>query len=137
MQTLLLGLALIGSPVTANQAPFQPGNYPPAVPYVAPQAAPYAPVPGANPYAPTPAFPTPALTLPQFAAVFRPVPGLHKVVIIHPRTGQPVPVCFRLPHGCPEVNLGRRHIEFEYDDIDVEVEIRFRFRGTVDVDYDD
>lgn len=123
MNSLLIGLVMAGSPAVAAQGPFQPGYYPPAVPYVAPQATPYAPAP--------------ALTLQQFAAVFRPVPGLHRVVIIHPKTGRPVPVCFRLPHGCPEVNVGRRYIEFEYDDIDVEVKIRFRHRGTVDVDYDD
>lgn len=123
MQTLFLSLALTGSPAATGQGPFQPGYYPPAAPYVLPAAAPYAP--------------PPALTLQQFAAVFRPVAGLHKVVIIHPRTGVPLPVCFRLPPGCPEVNVGRRYIEFEYDDIGVEVEIRFRHRGTVDVDYDD
>ncbi len=114
MTSLLLGLALTASPVGIAQFPpgFQP--LPPPAPLVRP-----APV---------------ALTLEQFGKWFQPVPGHHRVWLVHPKTCQPVEVCFTLPPGCPRVEIGRRKIEFDYGKR--EVEIHFRHSGRVDVEYD-
>jgi hypothetical protein len=78
------------------------------------------------------------MTLREFAHCFVPTPGTHHVWIIHPFTGCPVEVCFKLPRGhChPKVDLNRRSIEFEYRD-GCEVEICFHRNGKVHVDYDD
>ncbi len=73
----------------------------------------------------------------EFAKCFVPVPGYHRVKILHPRTKCPVQVCFKLPAcACPpKVRVGRRSIEYDYGDL--EVEIKFRLFGRVTVDYDD
>jgi hypothetical protein len=44
------------------------------------------------------------LTPEQFAQTFHPSPagGNYEVVLLHPRTCQPVKVCFGLPSGCPK-----------------------------------
>jgi hypothetical protein len=83
---------------------------------------------------PPPPAPVQALTVAEFAAAFQPVPGTHKVVLIHPVTGCPVEVCFTLPPGCPKVKVHRRELEFDYGRR--EVEIHFRHGGRVEVDYD-
>jgi hypothetical protein len=72
----------------------------------------------------------------EFARGFRPLPGNYEVLMLHPRSCQPVKVCFSLPHGCPEkVRIERDEIEFDYDDFEVEIE--FRRDGRVRVNYDD
>lgn len=75
-----------------------------------------------------------AFTLEQFGKVFQPIPGHHKVWIIHPKTCQPVEVCFTLPPGCPKVEISRRKIEFDYGKR--EIEVHFRHSGRVEVEYD-
>jgi hypothetical protein len=75
------------------------------------------------------------MTLDEFAAAFQPVPGIHEVTLVHPRTGQPVTVQFTLPPGVPrKVRVSRRDLEFDYGRH--EVDIRFLLRGRVRVDYD-
>jgi hypothetical protein len=70
----------------------------------------------------------------EFAAVFRPIPGLHKVLILHPNTRQPVEVCFELPPGnLKKVYADRTEIDFRY--ARSEVQIHFRKNGRVDVKY--
>jgi hypothetical protein len=82
-----------------------------------------------------PAAPVRALTVEEFAAAFQPVPGNHEVILLHPRTGQPVTVQFTLPPGVPKkVRVSRRDLEFDYGRH--EVDIRFLLRGRVRVDYD-
>jgi hypothetical protein len=163
MNSLLLGLALSSSPTTAAQPPLPPA-LPPGTPLTAPYrpgyANPYQPTynpyqpgyprrptyypPTAPPFAPgepTPGFPAPGghhepMTLAHFAKCFRPTPGHHTVCLIHPVTCRPVHVCFDLPFGCgcPEIDVNRRSIEFDYGKREIEIE--FRRNGTYEVDYD-
>lgn len=78
-----------------------------------------------------------AVTLEQFSRLFTPTPGRHEVWIIHPRTCQPVKVCFVLPGGkLKEFEVGKREIRFEFRG-GYEVDIEFRNNGTVRVEYDD
>lgn len=108
----------------------------------APAAGPYPPPPPPVVVpAPVPVVPAPvvqALTLDQFSRVFTPVPGKHHVWLIHPRTCQPVQVCFTLPDcgKLEQFRVNRRSIEFDFDKPNREVRIVFRLNGTVDVKYD-
>jgi hypothetical protein len=73
-----------------------------------------------------------AITVEEFAKAFVPVPGVHKVTLIHPKSCKPVEVCFTLPDcGCPKVRYNRHHLEFDYGKH--WTDIRFRFTGAVDV----
>jgi hypothetical protein len=89
---------------------------------------------------PTPAYPpvigpSRPMTPAEFMAVFRPIPGTHKVTLIHPGCkGNVVDVCFTLP-DCPlcDVKCRKRSITFDYGKH--EVEIVFRLFGKVDVQY--
>ena len=75
-----------------------------------------------------------ALTVEQFSRAFTPIPGKHDVWLIHPRTCQPVHVCFTLPAGkLRHVDVGRRVVEFDFGRCGVE--IIFRLNGTADVKY--
>ena len=76
-----------------------------------------------------------AFTVSEFAKGFEPIPGLHTVCLIHPKSCRPVEVCFKLPPGCPKVKATEHRLQFDYGKC--EVTIRFRHNGTVDVDYDD
>jgi hypothetical protein len=115
MNALVLGLAVL-SPS------HPPRHLPPPPPVVIVEAPP----PVLVPVVPT---------VSEFAKAFQPLPGLHKVVLLHPKTCRPVEVCFRLPPGCPKVKASKHRIEFDYGKC--EVTIRFRLTGRVDVDYDD
>lgn len=152
MATLVLGLALT--------APAQPPGFPPPLP---PGVRTFPPVVVAPPLRPLPPFrpappivvgfpppvvvpppvvappAVPALTLDQFSRVFVPTAGRHHYLIVHPRTGQPVEVCFTLPHcgRLERLEVGRSRIEIELDRPDFEVTIEFRHNGTVRIDYDD
>jgi hypothetical protein len=130
MNSLLLGLALTGSPVTAAHPPvvYRPG-YPDRV-YAPPVVV--APPPAIVPVEPLPR----PMTVAEFVRCFQPIPGHHDVWLIHPVTCRPVRVCFNLPPGCgcPKVRVHRREVKFDYGRR--EVEIRFRHNGTVSVDYD-
>jgi hypothetical protein len=62
--------------------------------------------------------PTPA----EFASAFKPIPGRHEVVLLHPYTNTPVTVFFDLPPGFPERVVARkRFIEFDYGRDEVEI----------------
>lgn len=71
-------------------------------------------------------------TVEEFAKTFTPLPGSYKVCLLHPKSCQPVEVCFTLPDcGCPKVHVNKHHLEFDYGKH--EVDIRFRHNGSVDV----
>lgn len=147
MTSLLLGLALSSPAQPPAYRPYPPAQYAsqlvrfpqvqpvrPVVPLVAPvlqPRVPQYPVPG--PVAPQ------VLSLKQFSRVFAPTPGRHHYWIVHPRTGQPVAVCFTLPN-CGKLDrfeVGSDWIEIEFDRPDFEVEINFRKNGRVEIEYDD
>jgi hypothetical protein len=68
--------------------------------------------------------------LDEFERCFRPCPGHHHVVIVHPVTKRPVEVCFDLP-DCKlrDFDVRRRSIEFDYGKHEVRIE--FNRDGTV------
>jgi hypothetical protein len=144
--TLVLGLALS----TPAQPPFplgQPVVFPPVRPL--PPLAPLPPInayrpnfPPAPVFVPPPvAFPQPvgALTLQQFSRVFAPTPGRHHYLIVHPRTCQPVEVCFVLPNcgRLDRVRVDRDSIHIDIDNPDYDVDVDFRNDGTVRIRYSD
>lgn len=76
----------------------------------------------------------PVYCLDTFARDFRPCPGRHHILIIHPVTKQPVEVCFSLPdRKLKEVEVNRREVEFKYGLGFHKVELDFRRDGTVKV----
>lgn len=81
----------------------------------------------------------PALTLPQFSRVFAPTPGRHHYWIVHPRTCQPVEVCFVLPNcgRLDRVRVDRDSIHIDIDNPDFDVDIDFRNDGSVRIRYSD
>lgn len=63
-------------------------------------------------------------TIQEFTAGFKPTPGTHEAVILHPYSNCPVKVSFCLPDGCPKVRVKgslRRAIEFNYIGKDVQI----------------
>jgi hypothetical protein len=84
--------------------------------------------------APTP-LPSPAvkaMTVEQFAESFKPQGGKYEVLLIHPKSGCPVKVCFALPPGCPTKVRWTKHVlEFDYGR--ESVRIRFYHNGDVKV----
>jgi hypothetical protein len=86
------------------------------------------------PAAPVPPAVVQAMTVEQFAAAFKPQPGKYEVVLIHPKSCQPVKVCFDLPPGCPrKVRVTKHVLEFDYGRDSVR--IRFFHDGDVKVLY--
>jgi hypothetical protein len=118
----------VGRPV-----PVEVGQPLPA-PVPVPVREPFTPPPPQGVVPVPPPAPQRALTLEEFAAAFKPIPGTHEVVLLHPGSGQPVPVSFTLPEGCPKVHVHRRQIVFDYGKH--EVEVHFRIGGRVQVRYD-
>jgi len=99
----------------------------------------YQPMPGrqaapAQPPQSQPQGPAPSHT--EFASTFQPLPGQYQVLILHPFTGQPVTVSFRLPpsRGAYRIRATARYVEF--DAPDHTVDIRFSRDGKVFVDQD-
>lgn len=75
-----------------------------------------------------------AMTLAEFASSFQPAPGTYEVLLVHPRSGCAVPVCFTLPEGCCKKVCVRRHeLAFDYGCQDVR--IHFRLCSRVKVSY--
>ncbi len=71
----------------------------------------------------------------QFAESFKPIPGKHRVTLIHPYTCCPVDVCFELPCECAKcVSADCNDITIRYGLIR-KVEIRFYKNGNVKVKY--
>jgi hypothetical protein len=115
----------------------EPPPFPPAPPLPSTEVPPIelpspTPLPGPSTI-PTPVLPTVLrpMTVGEFAACFKPTCGMHEVLLVHPRTGCPVKVCFTLPPGCPRVCATKRKIEFDYGRCSVD--IIFRIGGRVDV----
>jgi hypothetical protein len=89
---------------------------------------------------PTETLPTPTaiavvakpMTVEQFAENFQPKPGKYEVVLIHPKSCQPVKVCFELPAGCPTKVRWTKHV-LEFDYLRCSVRIRFYHDGDVKV----
>jgi hypothetical protein len=109
---------------------------PPVVTVPAPIVAPGVPLPPPPPTplpAPVAAPGTTALSVSDFVARFRPLPGKYEVTLIHPKTGCPVPVCFTLPGcSCPcRVSCTRLALRFDYGKS--QVVLRFRHNGTITV----
>ena len=106
------GVPVAMPPATANSAPEQ---------LPAPKTAPAA-VPA----------PMRAMTVTEFANSFQPAPGTYEVVLIHPRSGCAVPVCFTLPQGCCKKVCVRRHeLAFDYGCQDVCIHFRICSRVKV------
>lgn len=76
----------------------------------------------------------PAITVEQFAQSFKPQGGKYEVVLVHPKSGCPVKVCFELPPGCPSKVRCTKHV-LEYDYGRASVRIRFYHDGDVKVLY--
>jgi hypothetical protein len=126
----------VGSGVRV-QAPFVNVQVPPAlaipaVPANPPTVVPLPAQPEGLPV-PAPAVIRP-MTLQEFAACFRPMPGRHEVLLLNPKTGCPTRVCFTLPCGCPcKVRVSKRQVEFDYGH--ERVAIVFGLCGRVRVKY--
>jgi hypothetical protein len=90
-----------------------------------PQVVPTLPAPVLLPVRP--------MTLKEFASAVKPLPGNYEVLLIHPKTGCPVKVCFTLPPGCVrKVRVNSHRIEFVYKG-QHDVVIRFLHGGKVRV----
>ncbi len=73
------------------------------------------PVPQVVPSPPPAMLPVRPLTLDEFAASFKPLPGRYEVLLIHPKTCCPVKVCFTLPPGClRKMRVSKHKIVFDY-----------------------
>jgi hypothetical protein len=120
----LTSLASVASAQFAPPVPVAPGSLPPT-----PQAVPDLPPPAA--IAPPVAIPVRPLTVSEFVASFKPLPGRYEVLLIHPKTGCPVKVCFTLPPGCVRcVHANGHKIVFDYK-CQHDVVIRFLHGGKV------
>jgi hypothetical protein len=75
------------------------------------------------------------LTPEEFVRSFRPIPGTHETVLLHPWSKTPVKVTFTLPAGTPRVSATRRDILFDYGRY--RVHVVFALGGAVRVRYVD
>ncbi|GEM_PF-1680652 len=115
---VLMSAASFASAQFAVDTPPLPGGTLPA-----PQVVPELPPPAALPLRP--------LTVSEFVATFKPLPGKYEVLLIHPKTGCPVKVCFTLPPGCiRNVRFTGHKIVFDYK-CHCDVVIRFLCCGKV------
>lgn len=109
--TAVLVLTSTASLVSAQFAPSLPSS--PEGPLPAPQALPDVPPPSIAP--PPAVVPLRPMTVQEFAATFKPLPGNYEVLLIHPKTCCPVKVCFTLPPGClRKVRVTKHKIVFDY-----------------------
>lgn len=133
MRSLFARYLLAGIALTWGVSSIQAQVYGP----VAPAAPPASIVPDA-PLLPPQVVPAPPaivpvrpLTVNEFAASFQPLPGRYEVLLIHPKTGCPVKVCFTLKPGCIRKMRATSHkIEFVYAG-KCDVVIRFLHCGKV------
>ncbi len=120
---MLAGFALASSPPFASAQFASVAPPPPSGKLPAPQLMPGLPPPAVVPVQP--------LTVNEFAASFKPLPGTYEVLLIHPKTCCPVKVCFTLPPGCiRKVRVNGHKIEFVYK-CQRDVVIRFLCTGKV------
>ena len=104
---VVVGLASTISFASAQEVP--PAPVPPENSLPIPQVAPALPSP------PPAMLPVRPLTLDEFAASFKPLPGQYEVLLIHPKTCCPVKVCFTLPPGCLcQMRVSKHRIVFDY-----------------------
>ena len=119
-------LAIIGLVSTVASAPAQFAPVDPPPPGVT--LPPPQPVPALPPATVVPVRP---LTVNEFAASFKPLPGSYEVLLLHPKTCCPVKVCLTLPPGCiRKVRVNGHKIEFVYK-CQRDVVIRFLHNGKV------
>jgi hypothetical protein len=110
----------------ASLSPAQVVPGPPTVPLPPPQPLP------ALPALPAPAIiPVQPMSVGDFVASFKPLPGNYEVLLIHPKTCCPAKVCFTLPPGCLRCVRANGHkIVFVYK-CQHDVVIRFLHSGKV------
>ncbi len=127
----LNGIAVL---VLTSAASFASAQFAPSIPAVPdspplPQTVPELPPPA---IVPAPAIvPVRPLTVSEFVSSFKPLPGKYEVLLIHPKTGCPVKVCFALPPGCVrKVRVNGHKIVFDYK-CQHDVVIRFLHSGKV------
>jgi hypothetical protein len=85
----------------------------PDTPLPAPQAVPELSSPAILP--PAAIVPVRPMTVSEFVATFKPLPGRYEVLLIHPKTCCPVKVCFTLPPGClRNVRFTGHRLVFDY-----------------------
>jgi hypothetical protein len=114
--------------VLANAASVASAQFVPSVP--APPDSPL-PMPQPAPVPPPAVLPLQPMTVAQFVSTFKPLPGKYEVMLIHPKTGCPVKVCFALPPGCiRKVSASGHRIVFDYK-CQCNVVIRFLHGGKV------
>jgi hypothetical protein len=123
----------VGAGPVQVQVPARPGVLPSGPPgVVVSDPVPAVPVDPLPPPTPLPAAVVKPMTVEQFAEVFQAKPGKYEVVLIHPKSGCPVKVCFELPPGCPRKVRWTKHVlEFDYGRDSVR--IRFYHNGDVNV----
>ncbi len=121
----VLAVILLVSVVSSASAQFAPdAPLPPNETLPAPQTIPAPPPP------PT-VVPLGPMSVSEFVATFKPLPGKYEVMLIHPKTGCPVKVCFALPPGCiRNVRCTGHRIVFDYK-CQCDVVIRFLHNGKV------
>lgn len=120
----VLALLVLTSAASFAQAQFVPeAPLSPSDTLPPPQVVPGLPPPVVLPLQP--------MTVSEFVAWFKPLPGKYEVMLIHPKTGCPVKVCFTLPPGCiRKVRCTRHKIVFDYK-CQCNVVIRFLHSGKV------
>jgi hypothetical protein len=120
----VLAMLVLANAATSASAQFAPeAPLPPNETLPAPQAIPALPPPAVLPIRP--------MTVSEFVATFKPLPGKYEVMLIHPKTGCPVKVCFALPPGCiRNVRCTGHKIVFDYK-CQCDVVIRFLHNGKV------
>jgi hypothetical protein len=107
----VVGLLDAASLASAQFAPSIPPS--PTTPLPAPQMVPDLPPPTA--VLPPAVLPLQPMTVSEFVAAFKPLPGKYEVLLIHPKTGCPVKVCFTLPPGClRNVKFTGHRLVFDY-----------------------
>jgi hypothetical protein len=123
----VLVLASAASLASAQFAPSIPASPDDVLP--PPSVVPNLPPPAVVP--PPVVLPVHPMTVSEFAASFKPLPGKYEVLLIHPKTGCPVKVCFTLPPGCLRmVRVTGHKIQFVYKH-QCDVVIRFLHNGNV------
>ncbi len=123
----VLSMAVVIGAASLASAQFAP---PPGAPNgpLPPQAVPVLPP---QTLAPPTAIPVRPLTVDEFVASFKPLPGKYEVLLLHPKTCCPVKVCFTLPPGCIRgVRYNGHRIVFDYK-CQRDVVIRFLHGGKV------
>ena len=120
----VLAILVVANTASMTSAQFAPETPPPpneTLPL--PQTMPELP--------PPPIVPIRPMTVSEFVATFKPLPGKYEVMLIHPKSGCPVKVCFALPPGCVRnVRCTGHKIVFDYK-CQCDVVIRFLHNGKV------